>query len=56
MLDLFINPNRIDVLEAQEEAMKNLIVGFLNNMTDDTFQKVRKKLDKKIWQPDNLHS
>jgi hypothetical protein len=43
-LDLFINPNRVDNLEAQEKAMKNLITGYLNNMTDATTQKVRKRM------------
>jgi hypothetical protein len=45
-LDLFINPNRVDNLEAQEKAMKNLITGYLNNLADATSQKVRKRLVK----------
>jgi hypothetical protein len=40
VLDLFINPNKRDMLKAQEVEMKQLIRQYLLTMTNDTFKKV----------------
>ena len=41
LLDLFINPKKKGLLNAQEKKMKKLIISYFQNMTNETYNKVR---------------